>query len=70
VLELPGKRGLWAIEVKRGLSASPGKGFHNAQEDLKPKRSFVVYSGEERHPAAKGVEAIGLREMASLLAEG
>ncbi|MBI3129026.1 MAG: ATP-binding protein [Candidatus Tectomicrobia bacterium] len=70
VLELPGKRGLWAIEIKRGLSASPGKGFHNAREDLKPKRSFVVYSGEEHHPAAKGVEAIGLREMASLLAEG
>jgi len=70
VLELPGKHGLWAIEIKRGLSASPGKGFHNAREDLKPKRSFVVYSGEERHPAAKGVEAIGLREMASLLTEG
>lgn len=70
VLELPGKHGLWAIEIKRGLSASPGKGFHNAREDLKPKQSFVVYSGEERYPAAKGIEAIGLREMASLLAEG
>ena len=70
VLELPGKHGLWAIEIKRGLSASPGKGFHNAREDLKPEQSFVVYSGGERHPAAKGVEAIGLKEMASLLAEG
>lgn len=70
VLELPGKHGLWAIEIKRGLSASPGKGFHNAREDLKPKQSFVVHSGEERYPAAKGIEAIGLREMASLLAEG
>lgn len=68
VLELPGKCGLWAIEIKRGLSASPGKGFHNAREDLKPKQSFVVYSGEERYPSAKGIEAIGLREMASLLA--
>lgn len=70
VLELPGKHGLWAIEIKRGLSASPGKGFHNAREDLKPKQSFVVYSGEEHYPAAKGIEAIGLHEMASLLAEG
>jgi predicted AAA+ superfamily ATPase len=67
VLELPGKRRVWAIEIKRGLTGSPGKGFHNAREDLKPERSFVVYSGDERYPITKGVEAIGLRELASLL---
>jgi len=69
VLELPG-HGLWAIEIKRSLSASPGKGFHNARQDLKPRRSFVVYSGDERYPIAKGIEAIGLREIASLLGAG
>ena len=67
VLELPGKRRVWAIEIKRGLTGSPGKGFHNAREDLKPERSFVVYSGDERYPITKGVEALGLRELASLL---
>jgi predicted AAA+ superfamily ATPase len=67
VLELPGEHGLWAIEVKRGLAATPGKGFHNAREDLRPKRSFIVHSGEERYPVTKGIEAIGLREMATLL---
>jgi hypothetical protein len=69
VLELPGKRGLWAIEIKRGLTASPGKGFHNAREDLKPKRSFLVYSGDQRYPIAEGVEAIGVRGMAAELAQ-
>ncbi|MGH6899637.1 MAG: ATP-binding protein [Geminicoccaceae bacterium] len=70
VLELAGKQGLWAIEIKRGLTASPGKGFHNARDDLRPKRSFVVYSGDERYSITKGVEAIGLREMTSLLRGG
>jgi predicted AAA+ superfamily ATPase len=70
VLELPGTRGLWAIEIKRGLAASPTKGFHHAREDLNPKRSFVVYSGDRRYPIAEGIEAIGLRDMAALLAEG
>jgi uncharacterized protein len=69
LLELPGKHGLWAIEIKRGLTASPGKGFHNAREDLRPKRSFIVHSGEERYPVTKDVTAIGVKEMASLLEE-
>jgi predicted AAA+ superfamily ATPase len=67
VLDLPGRHGLWAVEIKRGLTAGPGKGFINAIEDLKPKRTFLVYSGNDHYPIAKGVEAIGLREMASLL---
>jgi predicted AAA+ superfamily ATPase len=67
VLELPGRKGLWAVEIKRGLSVTPSRGFHNAREDLKPKRAFIVYSGEERYPVSEDVEAIGLREMAELL---
>ncbi|MDP6644909.1 MAG: ATP-binding protein [Rhodospirillales bacterium] len=70
LLELPGKRGLWAIEIKRGLTASPSKGFHNARADLNPKRSFVVYSGEEHYSITKDIEAIGFREMANLLEGG
>ena len=67
VLERPdGER--WAIEIKRGLAAKLERGFHHAREDLSPTKSFVVYSGEERYPVAEGVEAIGLREMASVLA--
>lgn len=67
VLKLPGRRGLWAIEIKRGLSATQSRGFHNAREDLKPKRTFIVHAGAERYPITEDIEAIGLREMATLL---
>ena len=67
VLEIPG-HGLWAIEVKRGLSARPEKGFHIACEDLKPVRRFVVNSGDDRYRISKEVEAIGLKDLASELA--
>jgi hypothetical protein len=70
VLELPGKQGLWAIEIKRGLTASPGKGFYSAREDLQPTRSFVVYAGDQRYPVTNGVEAIALAEMAAILENG
>ena len=68
VLEFPGKRGIWAVEIKRGLTTSPRKGFHHAREDLKPWRSFVVYSGVDRYPIAEGIEAIGVEAMAEMLA--
>lgn len=67
VLEIPG-HGLWAIDIKRGLSARPEKGFHHACEDLKPTRRFVVNSSNERYRIDEEVEAIGLKDMASELA--
>ena len=70
LLEIPGKRGPWAIEIKRGLSARLGKGFHHAREDVRPERAFVVHPGEERYPISKEVEAVGLREMMTLVERG
>ena len=67
LLEIPG-HGLWAIEIKRGLSARPEKGFYIACEDVKPTRRFVVNAGQERYSISEGVEAIGVMEMASMLA--
>ena len=67
VLDLP-KRGRWAIEVKHGLSPKIEKGFHLACDDLKPKRRFVAYSGDDRYALAPGVEAIGVRGLALELA--
>lgn len=67
VLDLPGRKGRWAVEIKRGLSATPSRGFYHAREDLRPNRAFIVYSGEEQYPVSDDVEAIGLREMAALL---
>lgn len=66
LLEMPG-HGLWAIDIKRGLSALPEKGFHIACDDVKPAKRFVVNSGNERYSISKGVEAIGLVEMAATL---
>ena len=68
LLELPGTHGLWAIEIKRGLTARMEKGFHHARADLGPAKSFVVYSGEERYPLGPEIEAIGVRELAQNLA--
>ena len=67
VLERP-DGALWAIEIKRGLAAKLERGFHHACQDLASAKSFVVYSGEERYPVAEGVEAISVREMATVLA--
>ncbi len=67
ILEMPGGK-LWAVEVKRGLAPKLEKGFHQAREDLKPERCFVVSSGTERYPKANGIEVIGLPELTSLVA--
>jgi predicted AAA+ superfamily ATPase len=67
VLDLGGKHGRWAIEIKRSLYGKPGKGFYQALGDLKPERAFVVYAGQERYPIAEGIEVISLKTMASIL---
>jgi hypothetical protein len=67
LLEIP-SHGLWAIEIKRGLTARPEKGFFVACEDVKPDKRFVVNSGTERYPVSEGVDAISLRDMATMLA--
>lgn len=70
VLELPGRSGLWAIEIKRALNAKPGRGFYSACEDIKPDRRLVVYAGTDAFRIAEGVEAVALeglcRELLSL----
>jgi predicted AAA+ superfamily ATPase len=68
VLDLPkGER--WAIEIKRGLTAKPEKGFHIACGDLQPARRFVVYSGDARFPVTSDIEAMGVREMVQTLVD-
>jgi len=54
---------IWAIEIKRSLSAKVERGFYAACEDVKPQRAFVVYAGDDRYPIAEGVEAISIRGM-------
>ena len=68
LLKLPGETAPWAIEIKLGLTPKLQRGFYNAREDVRPQRCFVVYSGTARYPLAADVEAIGLRELAALVA--
>jgi uncharacterized protein len=69
LLQLPGRTKPWAVEIKYGLSPKPSRGFHQAAEDLRAERAFVVYSGDERFPLSESTEAIGLRELSTLLAK-
>ena len=66
LLEIQG-HGRWAIDITRGPSSLPEKGFHIACDDVKPTRRFVVNSGNERYAISKGLEAIGVAEMAEIL---
>jgi hypothetical protein len=68
VLDLGGNHGRWAIEIKRSLSPTLTKGFHNARSDLEPQQTFVVYAGEEGYPLAEGVEVISPQALVNKLA--
>ena len=63
VLDLPGRRGRWAVEVKRSLASRLQRGFHHARADIDPSRCFVVYDGVERFPLAVDVEAVNVRDL-------
>ena len=66
MLEFP-NGDIWAIEVKRSLTAKVSKGFNVACDDVKPTRAFVVHAREERFPANRDVEGIGVRELATMV---
>lgn len=67
VLKLPSNQ-LWAIEVKLSSAPKVSKGFRLACADLKPDRRFLVYSGTERFSLDGDVDAIGLNDLAALVA--
>jgi predicted AAA+ superfamily ATPase len=59
----------WAVEIKRAASARVTKGFHEAIADIAPERAFVVHASDARYPLSETTEAIGVRELAQLLAQ-
>jgi hypothetical protein len=67
LLEIRGQ-GLWAIEIKRSLAGRPEKGFYIACKDLKPDRRFVVNAGNGHYPIDAEITAIGLHDIAAMLA--
>lgn len=67
VLELPGHRKPWALEIKRGRSPKLERGFHHARQDIDPERCLVVCAAEESFSLGSGIEAVGLAETLQLL---
>jgi len=57
----------WAIEFKRSLSPKVERGFHNACDDLKPARKWVVYPGQEAYPLAADIQAVSLHGLCETL---
>ncbi|WP_028296089.1 ATP-binding protein [Olivibacter sitiensis] len=66
VLEGP-RDEIWAVEIKKSTSPALKRGFYDACEDIRAKKRFVVYSGSERFPMTRGVEAIGLIEFLAMV---
>ena len=58
---------LWAVEIKRSLTARVSRGFHMACQDIEVSRAFLVHAGEDRFPISNTTEGIGLRELAAEL---
>ncbi len=63
ILEMGTKHGNWAIEIKRSNAPTLSKGFQEAINDIKPKKTFIVYGGTERYPITNDVEVISLTEL-------
>lgn len=67
VLELPGRRRPWAVEIKRGRVPRLERGFHHAREDVAPERSLVVCGVDEPFSLGDGIEAVGLPHLLGML---
>ncbi len=62
ILEFSGSE-KWAIEIKRSSAPALSRGFFIACDDIKPNRSFVVYSGNDRFTMKDGIIAIPLADL-------
>lgn len=68
ILEMGARHGTWAIEIKRTSAPKVERGLRSALDDIAPGQAFLVHGGTDRFPLGGSVEAIGLKEMAKLLA--
>ena len=51
---------IWAIEIKRALSAKVERGFHIACKDIEPARACLVHAGDDRYPISETLEGISI----------
>lgn len=54
------------FEIKFSLSPALGKSFWNAFEDLKCKKTFIIYPGETAYPLKENVIVTPFKELSSL----
>ena len=59
VLEF-GSNEYWAVEIQLSRTPRPTKGFHIACEDLKARRKFVVYGGDDKFPGDNNTTILSL----------
>jgi len=52
-----------AIEIKFSSDPRPRRGFFIAIEDLRCKRGFVIYPGEESYPLKNNILALSVKEL-------
>ena len=55
---------IWAIEIKKSAeNFKISRGYHNACEDIKADKKFVIYGGNDRFPYKDGIEVMGTLQM-------
>ena len=59
----------WAVDIKAGRAPTPTRGFHLACEDLKIKRKFLIYGGEDRFAAGNQTTVLSLSRFIESLNE-
>lgn len=60
---------LWALEVKKSAVPTPRRGFYEAIKDIKPQRTFVVYTGTETYDISPNVQALSLGALLAQIVE-
>jgi uncharacterized protein len=54
---------IWAIEIKSGVAPQIKKGFHQACEDVKATKKYVVYGGYDEFLIGNDTTVISLRKL-------
>lgn len=62
-------REFWAIEIKRSAAANLNRGFHEACQDIKPTRKFIIHAEADSFPVKEDIQAISLFDFVKLLRE-
>jgi len=56
-----------AVEFKYSLSPKLTKSFWNAFEDLRPRKAYVIYPGDESYPLAENVSTLPLSQLHNIV---